>query len=189
MNCKIPLLLILVFTFSYCNDHNGGHNDFESENSSLLSAADSIPTVEALEIERKAKENVDSMMRHLHKKTFMDSTGMDKSPVVVVSAKLFKEAYSNYKSIKLTYKNNSEKTIQAIRFEWYGENAFGEPADMGSPVIEGSGGGFTEETLRPGKTGSGVWSILSRDGKKIVMARAYEVAFDDGSSWKLRAKP
>ncbi|MFZ9942055.1 MAG: hypothetical protein ACO3O0_00450 [Bacteroidia bacterium] len=189
MNCKIPLLLFLVLTFSNCNDQNKAPNDIESENADVFSAADSIPTVEELEIERDARENVDSMIRHLHKKTFMDSTGMDKSPVVVVSAKLFKEAYSNYKSIKLTYKNNSDKTIQAIRFEWYGENAFGEPADMGSPLIEGSGGGFTEETLRPGKTGSGVWSILSRDGKKILMARAYEVAFDDGSSWKLRAKP
>lgn len=135
---------------------------------------------ESLEVRRK----VDSIVQTSMKNAFFDTVGLSNAPVKVLSAKLIKKEYSNFKSMSLSYKNVSGKTIAAIRFKWYGENAFGEPADMGSSMQEGFGGGFTDETLRPGKTGSGVWSILSRDGKKVVLAWPYEVAFEDGTKWK-----
>ncbi len=84
----------------------------------------------------------------------------------------------------MSYKNVSGKKISAIRFKWYGENSFDEPADMGG-LKEGWGSGFADDGLRVGATDYGTWSILSRDGKKILIAYPYEVAFADGTKWDL----
>ncbi|HUC79780.1 MAG TPA: hypothetical protein VMR70_02655 [Flavisolibacter sp.] len=114
-----------------------------------------------------------------------DTGGLYLAPVKVLSAKFVTKEYSNYKDISLRYKNVSNKVITAIRFKWYGENAFNEPADMGA-LREGWGGGFTDDALRPGATDYGVWSILSRDGKKVLIAYPYEVFFKDGTKWELK---
>lgn len=119
------------------------------------------------------------------KERYLDTLGTGNCPVKVIASSLVLEKYTNYKNIKLNYKNVSKKSIQAIRFEWYGENSFNEPAEMGNS-LEGTGGGFTDETLNPSKTTSGIWQIYSKDAKKIISARAYEVAFKDGTFWKLR---
>lgn len=113
-----------------------------------------------------------------------DTGGLYLAPVKVLSAKFTKKEYSTYKDISLTYKNVSSKIVSGIRFKWYGENAFSEPADM-SGIIDGWGTGFTDEELRPGKTDSGTWGLLSKDGKRVLIAYPYEVAFKDGSKWKL----
>ena len=159
----------LLFIFFTCNDKE---KELDKE-------------ISDFEIEMKAREMTDSIIQNATKNKYTDSTGMKNSPVVVLKSSFVKQDYSNYKNIELKYKNVSDKTITAIRFEWYGENAFGEPADMGNSFSKGAGGGFTDETLKPNKIGYGQWSILSNDGKKIKMARAYEVAFSDGSIWKL----
>jgi hypothetical protein len=49
---------------------------------------------------------------------------------------------------------------------------------------EGFGSGFTDIPIGPGKTTSSEWDISSRDGKKVILVWAYEVAFSDGSIWK-----
>lgn len=122
----------------------------------------------------------------LYKNNLLDTAGVYKAPVKVIAARLVQREYSNYKDIRLTYKNVSNKTITAIRFSWYGLNSFNEPADMGSTLIRaGFGGGFTDGRLMPGKSNSGTWEILSKDGKKVVLAWPYEVAFEDGTKWKL----
>ncbi|MCF2217801.1 hypothetical protein H9Q08_00600 [Chryseobacterium sp. PS-8] len=142
------------------------------------------------EIEAKAGKIVDSIMASNQQKanldtkeSFLDKELTKNSPVQVLKYRFVEKEYSTYKDVALTYKNVSDKTISAIRFEWYGENSFGEPADMG--VSTGTGGGFTDDALKPGKTDSGQWDILSRDGKKLIGARAYEVVFEDGTKWKL----
>lgn len=114
-----------------------------------------------------------------------DTGGLYLAPVKVTSAKFITKEYSNYKDIALRYKNVSGKVVTAIRFKWYGENAFNEPADMGG-LQEGWGGGFMDETLRPGASDYGQWNILSRDGKKILIAYPYEVVYKDGTKWKLQ---
>jgi hypothetical protein len=114
-----------------------------------------------------------------------DTVGLYLAPVKVSSAKFVTKEYSNYKDIALRYKNVSEKVVTAIRFKSYGENAFNEPADMGG-LKEGWGGGFTDDALRPGASDYGRWSILSRDGKKILIAYPYEVVFKDGTKWALQ---
>jgi hypothetical protein len=114
-----------------------------------------------------------------------DTGGLYLAPIKVLSAKFIKKEYSNYKDIELQYKNVSNKVVTAIRFKWYGENAFNEPADMGG-LREGWGGGFSDDPLKPGASDYGQWGILSRDGKKVLIAYPYEVVFKDGSKWKLQ---
>jgi hypothetical protein len=113
-----------------------------------------------------------------------DTGGLYLAPVKVINAKFVDKEYSNYKDISLKYKNVSDKAITAIRFKWYGENAFNEPADMGG-LREGWGGGFTDDLLKPGASEYGEWSILSRDGQKVLIAYPYEVVFKDGTKWAL----
>lgn len=169
---NFTLFFLLVSLISSCNSSNK-KNKAENESEKHLS-------------EINIKNLSDSIIKSSIKNLYLDSTGMKNSPIVVLAAKLFKEEYSTYKSIRLTYKNVSEKSIDAIRFEWYGENSFGEPADMGNPLNRGLGNGFTDEKLKPNSKTTSEWSILSRDGKKVLMARAYEVVFNDGTKWKLK---
>ena len=113
-----------------------------------------------------------------------DIGGLYKAPVVVTSAKFVTKEYSNYKDVSLSFKNVSDKKISAIRFKWYGENSFNEAADMGG-LRNGWGGGFTDDAIRVGAKDYATWSVLSRDGKKILIAYPYEVAFEDGTKWEL----
>lgn len=118
-------------------------------------------------------------------KAMFDTVGLYKAPVKVLSSKVVREEYSTYRSVRLKFKNISGKTVSAIKFKWYGTNAFNEPADLGNSMVEGFGGGFTDDALRAGKSTSATWSVLSRDAKKIKLAWPTEVSFADGSSWKL----
>jgi hypothetical protein len=130
---------------------------------------------------------VDSMVKDVYKEAAQK--GSEKvtkdDPVQVIKAVIVQEEYSNFKSIRLTYKNISDKKIDGIRFQWYGVNTFGEPADMGTSAIEGSGGGFDDDPLGPGKSRSSTWNILSRDAKKVTRAWAYQIAFADGTKWEI----
>ncbi|MBE4949956.1 hypothetical protein [Chryseobacterium culicis] len=139
-------------------------------------------------IQLLANQVTDSVIKSMDiaedfKGSFSNKKLLENSPVEVLSAEFIKKQYSNYKDVKITYKNISDKKIEGIKFEWYGENTFGEPADMGAS--NGKGSGFTDNPLSPGKTDYGVWNILSSDGKKIIGARAYEVVYSDGTKWNL----
>lgn len=113
-----------------------------------------------------------------------DTIGLHLSPIKLLNARFVKKEYSNYKDISLSYKNVSGKDVTGIRFKWFGKNAFNEPADMGGS-FEGVGSGFSDDLLRAGRSRDSEWSISSKDGKKITIAYPYEVAFSDGTSWKL----
>lgn len=131
----------------------------------------------------------DSIARDYKRKlplSIIDTNGLYTAPVKVIKANLIRREYSNYRDIQLTYKNISSKTISAIKFSWFGKDAFGEPADMGSVVMNGLGFGFTDDPLKAGRTETSSWSILSRNGKKVVLAWPIEVAFKDGTNWTLK---
>lgn len=142
------------------------------------------------EIELQAQQAVDSTVAAIDNQIQAEAEAAAKNqegaPVEVLKAELVNMEYSNHRNIRLKYKNVSDKTITGIKFEWYGKNAFGDPADMGNIMSPGRGGGFTDETLRPGRTGYGTWEILSTDAKTITAARAYEVAFSDGTKWEAK---
>lgn len=114
---------------------------------------------------------------------YRDTITSENPPVKVISASPITKEYSNYKDIRLSWKNISDKTITAIKFKWIGINAFGEPAEMGG-LLDGVGGGFSDDKLRTGKIQSGTWNILSRDLKKVIKAWPYEVVFEDGTKWE-----
>jgi len=115
-------------------------------------------------------------------KVLKDTIGLSKSPVKITTSKIVKREYSNYNDIHLSYKNISKKPIAAIKFRWKGIDAFGDPAEMGG-YTDGTGGGFADELLGPGKSSSGTWEILSRNAKKVTIAWPIEIVFSDGSKW------
>lgn len=168
---KIALLILMFFYLIACN------NKSEEEKIQY--------TIDSLKIMQNAHERNDSLIKSIRKNRLLDTTGISKSPILILKSQIVEIDYSNKKNIRLIYKNVSNKKITAIRFEWYGENAFNEPAEMGSYTSPGEGGGFTEQLLAPGKTNDSEWDIYSKDAKKVITARAYEVAFSDGTSWKL----
>lgn len=137
------------------------------------------------EIQAKARAMADSLIENSLKNAYFDTTGLYNSPVKVVSARLVKKEYSSYKDISLTYKNVSNKKIDGIKFRWYGLTAFGDAADMGNySGAKGFGSGFDDDQLRPGRTVTNGWGILSSNAKKIVLAWPYEIVFEDGTKWK-----
>lgn len=174
-------LLVFLFAVSLMGcTQQAGTNAFDSaEERAERARQDSIVLADSLASIYASQYKINGSTG---KESFMDTTGIYLAPVKVTRAVFFREEYSSFYSVRLNYKNVSGKDIQAIRFEWYGENAFSEPADMGSGS-DGHGRGFSDDLLRSGSSTSGAWSILSRDGKKIIGARAYEVAFADGTKW------
>lgn len=140
---------------------------------------------EQVELDKKIDSIVDQTIKSTIEGSILDSTGMETSPIVVLQSKIIEKEYSNYRDLYIKFKNVSKKNIEGIKFEWYGVDVFGEPADMGNSYISGRGGGFYDEKIKPNKTKEGTYSILSRDAKKIKMIRAYEVIYEDGSFWKL----
>lgn len=168
------ILALISLAFLGCSSNNTSENN----NDSLIS------NEREAEIRDSLKQVVDKSITN----SLIDTAGLSKSPVKVLSAKLNKREYSNYRDISIKFKNVSGKAISGIKFKWYGVNAFNEPADMGNSVLEGFGGGFTDDELRPGKIQESEWSILSRDGKKVKIAWPHEVAFADGTTWKLSGK-
>lgn len=115
-----------------------------------------------------------------------DTGGLYLSPINVLSARFVSREYSSYKDVSLKFKNVSKKRVSAIRFKWYGHNGFNEPADAGNPVLKGWGSGFTDTELGAGSSTYATWEVFSKDGKKILIAYPYEVAFTDGTIWKLK---
>lgn len=129
---------------------------------------------------KKPPNNLNEMLNA----AMFDTVGVSTSPVQVLWTKLVTSVQPSYKSIQLTWRNEGSKKVAAIRFKWYGLNAFGEPAEMGGNKVTGFGSGFIDRSLSPGKTDTGTWPIMSKDGKKVVMAWPYEIAFEDGTKWK-----
>lgn len=79
------------------------------------------------------------------------------------------------------------KTISAIRFGWYGLDAFGDPANIG-PLSNGFGGGYSDTELKGGKKETSKWSVITTNLKKVVKAWVTEVAFEDGTKWKAQSE-
>lgn len=139
---------------------------------------------ETTEISIKAQKMTDSIIAKATSDALFDTLQISNAPVKVLRAKLVEKEYSSYRDISLTFKNTSEKIIDGIKFRWYGENVFGEPADMGSyGITKGFGGGFTDKRLRPGQTLTLEWNISSQDGRRVIKAWPIEIVFEDGSKW------
>jgi hypothetical protein len=153
----------------------------------LISCNESTSVKKNEEYSPEIRAMADSIVKASRDKALFDTVGLWNAPVKVTKARFIEKEYSNYKDIQLSYKNVSGKRISAIRFSWHGKNAFGDNADMGG-VFEGFGSGFTDDAISPGRTVTSQWAILSKDGKKIILAWPTEVAFEDGTKWKIGSK-
>lgn len=125
------------------------------------------------------------MKEDVHKDVLMDTVGLSTAPVQIIKASIVNKEYSSYRDVRLTYKNTSGKKIDAISFSWYGEDAFGKPADLGNYAAEGYGGGWVDIPLGIGSQRTNEWSVSSNRAKKITLAWPSEVVFSDGSKWKI----
>ena len=170
---KLLFIIVIPLLFSSCSN---------SSSSSTINDTDSI---NGMTVAEWKKNYVDSLTNKMTHDAMFDTAGLYLAPIKVTKAYLYEKEYSNYRDISVTYKNVSSKKIDAVRLRWYGVNAFGDPADMGTSFQQGFGGGFDDDPLGPGKSRTASWSILSRDGKKVVLAWPIEVVFTDGTKWKL----
>ncbi|KAF2342392.1 hypothetical protein [Flavobacterium tistrianum] len=107
------------------------------------------------------------------------------SPIKIIRATLHKNDYSQHKDISLIFKNTGQKSIKAIKLEWFCINSFEEPASGRSFYGEGR---FTENSthlLKPGQLRTEFWEDFSTDADKIIEIRAYHIVFTDGTKWEL----
>ena len=142
------------------------------------------------EEQRRIDSIADQLMANSQRRIFeegktTDTVGVSKAPIKIVSAQIVESNTGRYRNVRLKYKNVSPNKITAIKFRWRGENAFLEPADMGSSFLEGYGGGWTDDPLAPSASNSATWEILSEDAKTIE-AWPIEAVFDNGTKWKLK---
>lgn len=166
---KIKFLPLIILILASCNNksktnHLAIHNESryeQTEQPDILTPEDSI------------------------KKNFLDILNTAESPVQIISSKLSDTQYSDHKDIKLTYKNVTTKSIKAIKFEWYCENAFEKPASGRNFFVRGKSEGISNTKLNPKETRSQVWEDFSTDANRIIKARAYFVMFTNGTKWEL----
>lgn len=171
MNTKALILVILIATS--CTTKN------KKDHFSMKKETNSYQINKQVDPENNLSQS-DSI-----KQSFLNTAGCNESPVKIISSKLLKNQYSDHKDIELIYKNISKKKIGAIRFEWYCENAFNKPANGKFFFIKGKCEGYTNLAINTKQTRSQIWESFSTDAKTIISARAYFVAFSDGTTWKL----
>ncbi|WP_143883294.1 hypothetical protein [Chryseobacterium binzhouense] len=160
---KLLPILILIFLFS-CKT--------EIEKASEQQIKDSIMNV-----------LMDEMGDNFIERNF-NNNEIKNAPVKILFCKFVQDSTSTQRNIELFYKNVSKKNIVAVRFKWYGENIYGDPADMG--IYKGYGGGSSEQLVKPNEEAVVSWNNYSNDGKNIIGCRPEEIVFEDGSKWKLK---
>lgn len=138
-----------------------------------------IESESALESQMAVEESKERFYESLK----WDTVGMSQSGIIITDARFVQEEYSNYKTVRIRYKNVSGKKIKAIRFKWHGINAFNDPAECGG-IDPGFGGGFTDDPISSGSTETKYWDVMSRYGDEITIAWPTEIAFEDGTKWK-----
>lgn len=136
---------------------------------------------ERIEAEKRTKELLENAKKE---KIFENENFEKQSPIKIISYKIT-DRNSRNRGIYIKFKNISKETVKAIKFEWFAENAFNEPAEING-VSDGIGEGFADKIMNPNKTDEGTWAINSTDIDKIVKIRPYLVVFVNGTTWNLK---
>lgn len=170
---KKTLLLLVTLTLISCTNKKSSKPETNTNKNNLIKTNE----------EKNEAKPTDSI-----KDDFLKTQKNKNSPIKIISATLLKNQYSDHKDIKLTYKNITKKSIKAIKFEWYCENAFDKPASGQFFFIKGVTRKHTESFLKSRKTESKIWEDFSTDANIIIAARAYYVIFSDGTKWELNSK-
>ncbi len=123
---------------------------------------------------------MDSVMKEAGDKIILDKVknSLENSGVEITKVRITHDEYSpRWDNIKVNFKNNTGKTIKAIRFRWYdAKNAFGEELNLTY------GGGNITETIRPGVQTHGTWETYE-DQMESVKAYVSKIVFTDGTEW------
>jgi hypothetical protein len=122
---------------------------------------------------------MDSMMTQAREElNVKKAENSKKSGVDIVNVKITHDEYSTkWDNVRVTFKNNTGKTIKAIRFMWYDvKNAFGEELN---PTYDG--GDFTD-IVKDGKQTHGTWETYE-DQMESVKVYVSKIVFTDGTEW------
>ena len=178
------LTLVVLFVMTSCQPSG------ESETQSKLSGElymkygkwdlnkDSI--LDDYERAMYAEDVTDSMINQSKENLYIKlaKNAEENSKVEIIKVSITHNEYSTkWDNIKVTFKNNSNKTIKAIRFRWYDiKNSFDEQLDIHY------GGGDMEENVGPNQKTSGEWETYE---DRITSAKAYvsKIIYTDGTTW------
>jgi len=169
---KIILLSSIIFSFMFTSCKQDKQPTQVAKNQ--MSYEDSI----------KLEMYLDSAYEAQMKKIELNSeiereTKSQKSPIQVTDVSFYYGEYSNFQTIRIKYKNISDKKVVAMKFEWYDlKDAFGDEV---KPTYEG---GMSEQVIGSGRKSTSEWDILEQ-GVKIGKAYCSEVVFEDGTKWEL----
>lgn len=154
-----------------------------------LSCREERDPIKEAEVKAQVDEIMAKQRTNMANNMMFDSVGVANGPIRIMVSFIHTDEITGQKSIATSYQNMSAKKIDAIKFHWYGENAFGEPAEMGDVNYKGFGGGYSDTELDPTKTYTASWTVPSSDVKKNIILWPAEVAFSDGTKWKSSKNP
>lgn len=184
MTKHITFTLLFLSVLS-CTEKSNDPKKLSSDSPLIKYDSDGDGFVSDLEIEiaaeKETQDLVDSLTNFHHNNYYVEKQSKsDKESNIEIRGISFPSAneYSNYDAIEFSYKNNTGKDIAAISFSWYDlKDVFGESIN---PTYTG---GYSESTLRQGKTGYGSWDLLE---KKVKSGKVFvsKIAFKDGTVWK-----
>ena len=174
---SILFITLIILIIKEKIRENNNLNEIYSTKTNSMKVLDSL----------KIEEDISNKLKEITLSVLWDTVDIKNSGIIMLNAKFVSEYNSGYRDIQLSYKNISGKNIKAVRFRWYGVNAFNEPADCGGNE-DGFGGGFDDVLIRKNQTVTNKWSILSADGDKIVKAWPTEIIFTDGTKWSSKSK-
>jgi hypothetical protein len=120
-----------------------------------------------------------------NQKGIVDTFGLYKAPIKILSAKLVEKKNSEGKYLRLTYKNISSKALCSINFKLYGLNTAGKLADVKNSSFGIDGCGYDIEMLKSEKILSEEQGLGKVDLKTLVLVWPIDVEFSDGTKWKL----
>ena len=174
--------ILIMCIYSSCNSR--ARNQYDIDRDSLTTNQNDTRTND--EIEQQIKDSLrTNIQSEVAKDVYEDTAGLYLAPIKILSASIVESEGGDYRNVTLKYKNISDKKIDGIKFRWKCVDVFGEPADVGSSLFKGYGQGFVDKEIKPNESRRATFEVLSNTAKKIVLVFPLEVAFDDGTKWKL----
>lgn len=191
MNGKalLSLILPLLINMTSCQSNGGDECDKDTEiklSGEMLNKYGKFDTnkdgvLDDFEKQEYGRYAADSIIKSGTQSFYDDERikSEKESGIDVLGVKFINDNdYSDYKNIKITYKNSTGKDISAISFRWYDlKDVFDEDVEA---IL--SKGGYDDEGLRNGKTTSGTWELKE---PKVKSGKVYvdKIMFSDGTKW------
>lgn len=171
------LSFLIIIVFASCNSSTTPAKPIKnlSKWEQLMASLDSVTDKSRLDIDPN----------------HFDTSNIRQSPIEFVSIDtghsniIFSDVRA-YDVITFKFRNIGNKTIEGVRLRWYCNDAFGDPALLVSSHSTQMqiGYGQSDDHVSPGSVGVVKWEG-DASKIKVVSAWPYEVAFDDGTVWRI----